>query len=133
MTSGGFLLAMSTTCAHLVQTVQQLAPEAALHETAGKNPENRFSAQMTASKAPIHAFEEYNENGQGPAQAVGGARFCLKRMESWRAKAHYLWRRALQPNQKDAEWVRLLQRLSAAYYVVRPLRLAWTTFRRLVR
>ena len=54
-------------------------------------------------------------------------------MESWRAKAHYLWRRALQPNQKDAEWVRLLQRLSAAYYVVRPLRLAWTTFRRLVR
>ena len=34
------------------------------------------------------------------------------------------WRRALQPNQKDAEWVRLPQRLSPAYYIIRPLRLA---------
>jgi hypothetical protein len=64
---------MSTTCAYLVQTIQQLAPEATLHESAGKNPEHRFSTQMTASKAPIHAFEEHNENGHSPAQAVGGA------------------------------------------------------------
>jgi hypothetical protein len=54
-------------------------------------------------------------------------------MESVPAKVRYLRCHALQPNQKDAERVRLPQRLSPAYYLLRPLRLAWTTFRRLVR
>ena len=42
------------------------------------------------------------------------------------AKARYIWRRALQPNQLDAEWILLPQRLSAAYYAIRVLRIACT-------
>jgi len=67
------------------------------------------------------------------AQAVGGARFHLKLMETPRAKARYIWRRAIQPNQLDAEWVLLPPGLSAAYYAVRPLRLACTALRRPAR
>lgn len=54
----------------------------------------------------------------------------LKIMETVPTKARYLWRRALQPNQKDAEWVRLPRRLAAA--LIRPLRLAFTALRRLI-
>jgi hypothetical protein len=63
-------------------------------------------------------------NVHDPSLAVAGARFHLQMLESKQAKARYLWRRALQPNQKDAEWILLPGRLSAAYYVLRPLRLA---------
>jgi hypothetical protein len=68
-----------------------------------------------------------------PAQAVGGALFHLKMLEGVSAKARYIWRRAFDPNQLDAEWILLPRPLSAAYYVVRPLRLACTALRRLVR
>jgi hypothetical protein len=68
-----------------------------------------------------------------PAGTPAGALLHLRTLESWPAKARYLWRRALQPNQKDAEWIRLPQRLSAAYYVLRPLRLAYMLLRRLFR
>jgi hypothetical protein len=68
-----------------------------------------------------------------PAWTPGGALLHLRTLESWRAKARYLWRRALQPNQLDAEWILLPQGLSAAYYVVRPLRVVCTALRRLVR
>jgi hypothetical protein len=67
-----------------------------------------------------------------PAGTPGGALLHLRTLESWPAKARYLWRRALQPNQLDAEWVLLPRRLWAAYYLVRPVRLAYTTLRRLV-
>ncbi len=63
----------------------------------------------------------------------GGARFHLRAMESARMKARYIWRRALQPNQLDAEWIPLPRGLSAAYYAVRPVRLACTALRRVFR
>jgi hypothetical protein len=66
-----------------------------------------------------------------PAQAAGGALFHLKMMEGAPARARYIWRRAIQPNQLDAEWIHLPRRLSAAYYAVRPLRVACTALRRL--
>jgi hypothetical protein len=58
-----------------------------------------------------------------PAGTPAGALLHLRTLESWRAKARYIWRRALQPNQKDAEWVRLPPALSPAYYLVRPVRM----------
>ena len=72
-------------------------------------------------------------NVDDPFQAVVGAPFFLDMLEAVTAKVRYLWRRALQPNQKDAEWLRLPQRLSAAYYIIRPLRLACAALGRLRR
>jgi hypothetical protein len=59
-----------------------------------------------------------------PSGKPGGAMLHLRTIESLRGRFRYLWRRALQPNQKDAEWMRLPESLFAAYYLVRPLRLA---------
>jgi hypothetical protein len=59
--------------------------------------------------------------------------FFLGMLEAVTVKARYLSRRVLQPNQKDAEWILLPRRLSAGYYLIRPLRLACAALGRLRR
>jgi hypothetical protein len=66
-------------------------------------------------------------------QAAGGALVHLRAFESWSARARYVALRSIQPNQLDAEWVRLPARFSGAYYLVRPCRLAWTALGRVAR
>jgi hypothetical protein len=82
---------------------------------------------------PQLAAEANRRIGSHVAQERSNAPFHLLAMESLRSKAGYLWRRALQPNQLDAEWIQLPRGLSAAYYIVRPVRLASTALRRLGR
>jgi len=66
-----------------------------------------------------------------PGGTPAGAMLHLRTIEGLRAKVRYLWRRALQPNQKDAAWVPLPRHLWAAYYVIRPVRLASSALGRL--
>jgi Uncharacterised nucleotidyltransferase len=63
--------------------------------------------------------------------APGGALLHLKMLETLALKASYLWRRALQPNQLDAGFIHLPASLSAAYYLIRPLRVACRALGRL--
>ena len=56
--------------------------------------------------------------------APGGAMLHLRMLETLASKARYLWRRALQPNHLDADFIRLPDSLAPAYYLIRPLRVA---------
>jgi hypothetical protein len=64
------------------------------------------------------------------AGTPAGAMLHLRMLDTPRARARYLWRRALQPNHLDASFVRLPESLEPAYYLVRPLRVAWTALGR---
>jgi hypothetical protein len=63
--------------------------------------------------------------------APGGAMLHLKMLETLGSKASYLWRRALQPNHLDADFIRLPDSLAPAYYLIRPLRVACKALGRL--
>jgi hypothetical protein len=93
----------------------------------------RVKQDRAVSRISAQAQLGLSRQASDPAAVAGGAFLHLRTLETWWAKARYLWRRALQPNQLDAEWILLPKRLAAAYYVVRPLRVACTALRRLVR
>jgi hypothetical protein len=67
----------------------------------------------------------------GYSGAPGGAILHLRMLETVASKANYLWRRALQPNHLDADFIRLPDSLAPAYYLIRPVRVACAALGRL--
>jgi len=63
--------------------------------------------------------------------APGGAWSHLRTIETGRGKLRYLWRRAVEPNHLDVEFVDLPDRLSALYYAIRPFRVAGVALKRM--
>ncbi|MGD0013795.1 MAG: nucleotidyltransferase family protein [Bryobacteraceae bacterium] len=64
------------------------------------------------------------ENRPDVSGTLGEAALHLSQLASPVQKASYIVRRMCQPSQLDAQWLPLPRRLSAAYYLVRPVRLA---------
>jgi hypothetical protein len=84
----------------------------------------RVKRDRAVSGISAQAFGALCRQAPNPDGSPGGALLHLRMMEGLRGKARYIWRRALQPNQMDAEWIRLPRPLFAAYYLVRPVRVA---------
>lgn len=63
--------------------------------------------------------------------APGGAMLHLRMLDTVGSKIRYLWRRAIQPNHLDADFIRLPDSLAPAYYLIRPLRVACKALGRL--
>jgi hypothetical protein len=64
------------------------------------------------------------ENQPDVSGTLGEATLHLRQLAGAVQKVSYIVRRVCQPSQLDAAWVSLPRRLSAAYYLVRPVRLA---------
>ncbi len=75
-------------------------------------------------RAAAEARSRIGSDVHGPEGERTGASFHLRIMERARDRARYLWRRAVQPNHLDAEWVKLPDRFWPAYYALRPVRVA---------
>jgi hypothetical protein len=58
------------------------------------------------------------------AGAPGGALLQWKTIEGAAGKLRFLWRRAVEPNHLDAEFVKLPERLAGLYDAIRLLRVA---------
>ena len=63
--------------------------------------------------------------------APSGALLHLRMIEGASGKLRYLWRRAVEPKQTDVNILQLPRTISAAYYVIRPFRVAWAALGRL--
>jgi putative nucleotidyltransferase-like protein len=62
-----------------------------------------------------------------------GALLHLRMIAGGSGKLRYLWHRAVHPKQTDVNFVQLPQTISAAYYLIRPFRVACTALWRLRR
>jgi hypothetical protein len=92
---------------------------------------NRVQQDGAATEIAGKVLLNLNHDVINFARAPGGALLHLKTIETFSGKVRYLWRRAVQPNQLDREFVRLPESLSKVYYLVRPLRVACVALGRL--
>jgi Uncharacterised nucleotidyltransferase len=81
-----------------------------------------------ASYIASNFYCETNSNYIGTSK---GALLHLRMIEGPYLKARYVWRRTVQPNHLDADFLPLPQKWKSAYYVVRPVRVAQLGFWRL--
>ena len=78
----------------------------------------------TAQAIADHLARNLTRNIGDYAGAPGGAMLHLRMLETIGAQASYLWRRALQPNHLDADFILLPDSFMPAYYLIRPFRVA---------
>ena len=94
--------------------------EATLPSEVLRYVEQDTSVGQIAAEIATHMSRDEQDFGGAP----GGALLHLRMIESLAGRARYLWRRAVQPNQLDADFVALPRQFAAAYYAVRPVRIA---------
>lgn len=82
-----------------------------------------------AARQTADAVESRFTQTGSATRSTAEIRLHLRMMGSASRKLGYLWRRAMQPNHLDADFVHLPEGLNAAYYAVRPLRIACVALR----
>jgi Uncharacterised nucleotidyltransferase len=102
--------------------LQAPVPSDVWHRVVHDRPAREI-AEMVAS----NLCREGHHYGGAPE----GALLHLRMIESTPSKARYLWRRAVQPNHLDADFLRLPRSCAALYYIVRPFRVACVALGRL--
>jgi hypothetical protein len=93
----------------------------------------RVQHDPIACRVSAHVLSNLNRGVTSDDGAPSGALLHLRMIEGGSGKLRYLWRRAFQPNQYDVDYFHLPQRISAAYYVFRPFRVACDALRRIHR
>jgi hypothetical protein len=93
----------------------------------------RIKHDRAAGRIAAHVLSNLNRCVTSDGSAPSGALLHLRMVEGGPGKLRYIWRRAFQPNQYDVDYFRLPQPISAAYYVIRPFRVAWDALRHINR
>jgi hypothetical protein len=89
----------------------------------------RVKHGRVAGRIAAHVLSNLNRCVTRVSSAPSGALLHLRMIEGGSGKLRYLWRRAFQPNQCDVDYFHLPEPVSAAYYVVRPFRVACDALR----
>lgn len=92
---------------------------------------DRIRRDKAATRMTAQVLENLGRSRGNRSGTPDGAMLHLGMIESFAGKAAYLWRRALLPTQLDREFLRIPESFTAAYYLVRPLRVACAALRRL--
>jgi hypothetical protein len=93
----------------------------------------RVKHDRAAGRIAAHVLKNLNRCFTSDGSAPSGALLHLRMIEGGSGKLRYLWRRAFQPNQFDVDYFQLPERISAAYYVIRPFRVACDALRSIHR
>ncbi len=85
---------------------------------------SRVQQDKSAAAVAAHLVSRLRRCEQISEDTLSGALLHLRMVTGRSDRLRYVWHRAVDPKQTDVNFVRLPEVMSAAYYVVRPLRVA---------
>ena len=94
---------------------------------------SRVKHDRAAAGIAAHLLSKLRRGAATFEDAPSGVLLHLRMIEGGSGKLRYLWHRAVEPKQTDVNFVQLPPTISAAYYLIRPFRVACAALGRLRR